>query len=185
MKIGCLKYFILILLFALLIRGWLFRLMVAYHATQSHAIFGVEDFEYQASLEQIPIDTSIEAIIHQSLNFTSQQLRFTIDKNPVNPNLLFHSKTAHCVGYAAYFATTCNFLIEKAHLENRYEAKHLRGNITFLGFDIHQIIESPFFQDHDFNVIEDKRNGRLYFVDASLKDYLRIDYVKGVVEYSE
>ena len=52
----------------------------------------------------------IKDIIEIGLSATSQQLNFTTSKNDNDPNQLINSKTAHCVGYASFFATTCNYI---------------------------------------------------------------------------
>jgi hypothetical protein len=54
----------------------------------------------------------------------------------------------------------------------------LRAKITFLDFDLHQLTDSPFFKDHDYNVVEDMQSGERLFVDASTKDVLGIGIVK-------
>lgn len=131
------------------------------------------------NIENQQVDTSIERIIKRSLDFTATQLRFTSDKNNIDPNLLFTSKAANCVGYAAFFNTTCLALLRKEKLENRFQVKHIRGKLTLLGFDLHQLTSSPFFRDHDFNVVEHLETGKKVYLDASLQDVLGIGLVSG------
>lgn len=56
---------------------------------------------------------TIKQIIEAGLSLTSRQLNFTADKNQNDPNKLISLKTAHCIGYASFFATSCNNLLEK------------------------------------------------------------------------
>ena len=174
LKIG----FALLLLLALF-RGWVFRLLVTYHPILEQQTYSVSDKNLSQLLDNQSIDSAVENIVKQALYLTANQLRFTSGKNFTDPNQLFYSKTAHCVGYAAFFNTTCQALLRKAKLENRYRVKHLRGKLTLLGFDLHRLTNSPFFRDHDFNMIEDLQTGKKIYVDASLRDVLGIGFVRG------
>ncbi len=173
------KSLFLLLLLLFLLRGWFFRKTVSYHLTGSKETHALTEAGYRHFIDNQPVDTSIDKIIRQALRLTTDRLRFTTGKNDIDPNQLFHSKNAHCVGYAAFFATTCNELFRKSGLDGRFEVKHLRGKISFLGLDLHQFFDGPFFRDHDFNVILDKTTGKRYYVDASVRDVLGIVYVRG------
>ncbi len=173
-KIG----FVLLLLLVLF-RGWLFRLVVTYYPISAQQNYSVSDKKLEELLDNQPIGSNVENIIEQSLRLTANQLRFTSGKNFTDPNQLFYSKTAHCVGYAAFFNITCQALLRNAKLENQFRVKHLRGKLTLLGFDLHRLTNSPFFRDHDFNVVEDLQTGKKIYVDASLQDVLGIGYVHG------
>ena len=172
------KYSLLFLLTIFLLRGWLFRKTVNYHAIGELSGYAVTDPSFRQYLENQRIDTIVVKIIRRSLNLTATHLRFTTGKSDIDPNLLFYSKNAHCVGYAAFFSTTCNELLRQAGLDERFEVKHLRGKISFLGIDLHQFFNGPFFRDHDFNEILDKTTGQRFYVDASVQDVFGIVYVK-------
>ena len=119
----------------------------------------------------------IEQIIKSALSITSKQLNFTSDKNYIDPNKLFESKTAHCVGYGTFFATTCNYLLKKHKLSENWIAKPQIGQIHILGVNIHKYFDSPFFKNHDFVTIENKTTGKVYAVDPTVNDYLNIDFI--------
>ena len=121
---------------------------------------------------------NIEDIIYNAIDLTTHRLSFASQKTEVDPNLSFHGRQAHCVGYAAFFATACNFLIEKNGLQEEWKAEHIRGRIEFLGIDLHQFSADPFFRDHDFNLVENRRTGERYLVDASVRDVLGIHFLK-------
>jgi hypothetical protein len=119
----------------------------------------------------------IEDIVKLGLSITSKQLNFSADKNEIDPNRLISSKTAHCVGYASFFATTCNYLLDKNNLANKWTAKPQVGQLYFLGINVHKHFNSSFFKDHDFVAIENKTTGEIFAVDPAVNDYLNIDFI--------
>lgn len=165
---------------AILLRGGAFRQLVAYKATGNRTSYGVTDEKLIANLEeQLEGSKKIDAeqIAMLGLSVTSATLNFTISKNDNDPNKLIHSKTAHCVGYAAFYAASCNYLFQKAGLAGSWVARPRVGQLHVLGFNIHQLFSSPFLKDHDFVVIENKRSGAVFAVDPSLHDYFSINTV--------
>jgi hypothetical protein len=138
----------------LLFRGWFYRHLVTY--------------------KSIGLRTNYLA--------TDKKLTDYIDANidkqtDIDPNKLIYSKTAHCVGYASFFATTCNYLFKKYNLSDNWTAKPQIGQLYFLGTNIHKYFKSSFFKDHDFVTIENKTTGKIYAVDPTLNDYLFIDFI--------
>ncbi|MBI1226430.1 MAG: hypothetical protein GC192_14450 [Bacteroidetes bacterium] len=131
------------------------------------------------SIENQQVDTNIQNIVRHSLLYTTDHLRFTYEKCDTDPNQLFSSQKTNCVGYAAFFNTTCQASLHKAKLGNRFRVKHLRGKLTLLSFDLHRLTSSPFFRDHDFNLVEDLETGEKIYVDASLQDVFGIGLVSG------
>ena len=164
----------------LLFRGWFYRHLVTYKSVGLRT-------NYSATNEKLTdyIDTSIdnqtnpeiEQIVKHGLSITSRQLNFTSNKNDIDPNKLITSKTAHCVGYASFFATTCNYLLKRYNLADRWTAKPQIGQLYFLGTNIHKYFNSAFFKDHDFVTIENKKTGEILAVDPTANDYLRIDFI--------
>lgn len=126
-------------------------------------------------LEEDSID--IESVIKKSLYLTSSSLRFTFDKNFSDPNKLINSKTANCIGYAAFFATICNYQLKKYNMSDQWVAEPHIGKLYFLGKNVHQYFNSPFFKDHDFVIIKNNNTQEIYAVDPSIHDYLNIDYI--------
>ena len=90
------------------------------------------------------------------------------------------SKKANCVGYAAMFNAIASYLIKKQGVENEYEVQHKIGKLDFLGIDLHQYSGSPFFKDHDYNIICNKITKEEVAVDASVADYLWVERVSAV-----
>lgn len=176
---------ILLLLFILItigfiFRGWLYRHLVTYESVGARTHYSVTNnklADYINSNTQNQAETDIEQIIKLGLLITSRKLNFTVENNNIDPNQLISSKTAHCEGYASFFATTCNFLLKKYNLSNKWKAEPQAGQISFLGINIHEYFHSSFFKYHDFVTIENKQTGEIFAVDPSVNDYLFIDFV--------
>jgi hypothetical protein len=69
-------------------------------------------------------------------------------------------------------------VIQSQHLQDRYRVRHYIGQLYFLGYNVHRWTDHSFFQDHDFNGIEDISTGEAIFIDPSVSDYLGIHRVK-------
>jgi hypothetical protein len=172
--------FLLVSIVLILFRGWIFRNTVSYksigdrknyHATDKKL---VEFTETNPTRETAP---TVESIIKKSLDITSQQLRYSSYSSKTNPNKLIYTGEAHCVGYASFFTTLCNGILEKHKLSDQWIAKAKVGQLYFFDVNIHQYFSSPFFKDHDFVVIENQRTGQTFSVDPTVSDYLYIDFV--------
>lgn len=172
---------ILITTIGFVFRGWIYRHLVTYRSV------GVKSNSFSADQ---PLTTYIESniknqnklnikeIIKIGLSITSKQLNFTAGKNDIDPNKLMFSKNAHCVGYASFFATSCNYLLKKYDLSDKWTAKSNIGQLYFMGTNVHRYSQSPFFKDHDFVTIQNDETGEVFAVDPTLNDYLLIDFIK-------
>ncbi len=164
----------------LLFRGWFYRHLVTYKSVGLRTTYSVTnnkliDFIDESVDKQTNPD--VEGIIKLGLSLTSKQLNFTADKNDNDPNKLMSSKTAHCVGYASFFSTTCNYLLKKYKLADSWTARPQIGQLYFLGTNVHKYFNSSFFKDHDFVTIENKTTGEIFAVDPTVNDYLNIDFI--------
>ena len=162
-------------------RGWFYRHLVTYKSVGPGPNYLAKDknlIDYVDANTNEQTDPNIKQIVKLSLSITSKQLNFTANKkNDIDPNKLITSKTAHCIGYASFFATTCNYLLKKNNLDNRWTAKTQKGNLNFFGTDIHKYFKPGFFSDHDFVLIENKKTGEILAVDPTANDYLYIDFI--------
>jgi len=95
-----------------------------------------------------------------------------------NPNKVWSDKKANCIGYSALFNSIVNHLIVQQDQERLYKARHLKGQLYFLGINVHPLFDSPFFKDHDFNEIENRMEGVKIYVDPSVSDYLGIKEIR-------
>lgn len=163
-----------------LFRGWFYRHLVTYKSVGLRTNYSATDkklTDYIDANTDEQTDPDIEQIVKLGLTITSRQLNFTANKNDIDPNKLITSKTAHCVGYATFFATTCNYLLKRYNLADRWTAKPQIGQLYFLGTNIHKYFNSTFFKDHDFVTIENKKTGEIIAVDPTVNDYLLIDFI--------
>lgn len=174
-----LRNILLLVLMVFLIRGWIFRSLVKYHTTTTLSKQEISNQALSQFIEKQEVEPNIQAILKKSLRFSADQLSFTTHRCDTDPNLLFTSQKTNCIGYAAFFSATCQALLLQNHLEGKYAVRHSRGHLTFLGMDVHRWFHSPFFKDHDFNVIENLETGEKIYVDASTYDVLGIGYVSG------
>ncbi len=169
--------FLILFFIIIMFRGYIFRHLITYKSIGSRTKYPATEQELINYINDDKANAGISYIIKSSLTKTSKKLNFTTDKNDIDPNKLIISKTAHCVGYASFFATTCNYLLEKHKLNDTWTAQSQKGQLYFLGTYMNQYFKSPFFKDHDFVTIEDKTTGEVFAVDPSVNDYLYIDYV--------
>ncbi len=164
----------------LLFRGSIYRFLVTYKSIGLRTNYSATDkklIEYiDGGIDKQNV-SEIEKIIKVALSLTSKQLNFSADKNDSDPQKLINSKTAHCVGYASFFATTCNYLFKKHSISDSWTAQPQIGQLYLLGTNIHKYFTSSFFKDHDFVTIENKTTGEIYAVDPTVNDYLRIDFI--------
>lgn len=174
-----LKFIFAFVLVLFVLRGFLFRLTVKYHQASSLRHQVINDEALLQYIGQQPSTTDIQEITKRCLNICAERLCFTAQKCDTDPNLLFASQKTNCIGYAAFFSTNCQALLQQNHLEGKYAVRHLRGHLSFLGMNVHPWFHSPFFKDHDYNVIENLETGEKIFVDASTYDLLGIGYVAG------
>jgi len=166
--------------FGFLFRGLLYRQLITYKSIGLRTNYNATDEKLTNYIDTYIVEQTnhdIEKIIKLGLSITSKRLNFTVDKNDNDPNKLIISKTTHCVGYASFFATTCNYLLKKCGLTDEWTAKPQIGQIYFLKINIHKYFNSSFFKDHDFVIIENKKTGNTFAVDPTLSDYLYIDFI--------
>ncbi|UIR57961.1 hypothetical protein LZQ00_09090 [Sphingobacterium sp. SRCM116780] len=177
---GIIISILVLVLIGLLFRGWIYRHLITYKSIGKRQNYTSTNSELTTYIDSCSIDKkelNIQEVIELSLSITAKRLNFSFSKNENNPNKLLYTKNAHCVGYAAFFTTTCNYLLKKYNLINNWEAKQQIGQLSFLSNNIHHYFDSPFFADHDYVLIKNKNNEISYAVDPTLNDYLHIDYV--------
>ena len=171
---------LLLLICGILFRGWLYRNLVTYKSIGHRSVYIANNDSLIHDIEAFSNtgkETNVKLIISQSLFLTSEILNFTDEKNENDPNKLIYSKTAHCVGYASFFATSCNYLLKKYHLDKDWTATPQIGQLYFLGTNIHNYLNNSFLKDHDFVLIENKTTGEKFAVDPTINDYLSIDFI--------
>src|SRR5436190_1114435 len=124
---------LILLAIGLLFRGWLYRHLVTYESVGIRTNYSATKdklIAYIDSSTDKQADPDIEQIIKLGLSITSTQLNFTASKNDIDPNQLISSKAAHCVGYASFFAATCNYLLKKYNLDVSWRARPQIGQLS-------------------------------------------------------
>lgn len=172
----------IILLVLFLFRGALFRFFINYTEIGTRTEIPITHPRFIAKIENMSADQTINfhTVIQIAANITTENLYFVGETASKNPNKLFDIHQANCVGYAAFFNATAQYLIKKHQLSDQIESKHLVGRLDFLGMDLHQFFKNPFFKDHDFNEIKNLETGESVFIDASVRDYLGIKSVQSI-----
>lgn len=161
-------------------RASIFRYYIKYIPTGEREMVVLNDQKMIDKLrkEKGDKELSIEQIIDLSQKLTTSQLRFTSGKASSNPNNILKSRKANCIGYAALFSAITDFLIKDANLSTEYKVSHLVGTLDYMGENLNEKFNHPFFKDHDFNAIEVLQTGEKIYVDPSVSDYLGIDRVE-------
>ena len=173
----------LLILFLIVIfaRKWIYNQVVTYRSIGPRLNYSATNTLLVKHIESGTgkiTKPNLDYIINRGLRITSKQLNFTAEKNDNDPNKLINSRTAHCVGYAAFFATTCNYLLKKYGLDDQWNARPQMGQLYVFDRNIHKYLNSPFLKDHDFVTIENKTTGEKFAVDPTLNDYLGINLIK-------
>ncbi|WP_300670338.1 hypothetical protein [Soonwooa sp.] len=160
-----------------LFRDWIYRHLISYESVGKRADYSLKNDVLKSKIEDQKTDTDITNIIEKSLALTSNTLNFSFAKCESDPNKLIVTSKANCIGYANFFALTCNQLLKEKGLDKTWKTKAQIGHLKFLGHDIHHYFSSPFFKDHDFVIIENLETKEQLAVDPTISDYLKIDFV--------
>ncbi|WP_234859402.1 hypothetical protein [Aquimarina aquimarini] len=167
------------ILILILCRGWIYRNLIHYSQVGKRESITITNKNLQKEIQKQVENKSLD--IHQiadiATTITNTTLHFSTKKASRNPNLLYTSGKANCVGYAAMHNGVANYLIQQNKLSNRIKTQHLIGQIFIFGIDLHDFFDHPFFRDHDFTTIKDFETGETIFIDPSVSDYLRINSV--------
>ena len=154
-------------------KGFLYRKLVNYTKIDTRENYAITNENLLQTVETAIKDKelAIDDIIKLSLEITTKQLHFEVAEASNNPNINFTTQKAHCVGYASLCNSIGNYILREKNLAEIYEFKHVVGTIEFLGYNVNDIIQNPFFKDHDYNEILNKETGEKQFIDASVYDY--------------
>lgn len=165
---------------AVVFRGPVYRALVEYRPVATRSDYPVTDSALVRYIEANSAGLeapSIHEVVNTALSTTSARLHFTAAHNHKDPNKLINSGSAHCVGYASFFAATCNHILRKHNLQHAWHATPRVAKLYVLGVNVHPYFRSSFFKDHDFVTIENKSTGEVLAVDPVVSDYLFINRV--------
>ncbi len=172
--------FLLFLVIIIICKGFIYRFFIKYDTVGTRKSYKITNQKLIETIENTygnPKDFNIENILTTSKKVTNTTLSFTYNKCDLDPNRLIQSKATNCIGYANFYASVCNYLIEKHGLSKEWNVNTHIAKLYFLNVNVHDYFESPFFKDHDFVVIEHIITGDKHYIDPSVSDYLGIDSV--------
>jgi hypothetical protein len=152
--------------------------MISYKTIGERRNYVIRNQELAKDIDEQTEDKSskIKSLIKFSLDITSDRLNYTFENNSNDPNELYRTKTAHCVGYAAYQASVLNRIFKNKGLKE-WKARPLAGQLYFCGINIHSYLKNPFFRDHDFVEIKNSVTGECFYSDPTIYDYLNITFI--------
>lgn len=171
-------------LFALLCcRGWMYRHLILYHSLRSVSVYKITDPELQKELDvqgKEMQDPDIHEIAQQALCVTAQTLQYSFEQHASDPNVIFHSHEAHCIGYAAFFSAVCTALIRQKGLSDEWDVRHCRGKLYLKGVSLHTLFTNSFFRDHDYVILKNRNTGEQFSVDPVLFEFTWIDQIRSL-----
>lgn len=164
---------LILLILVILFRGPVYRLTFSYQVTGNRKLIPCET----PLIKESPIN-NLEQVLSFSHEFVNDNLRYSFKKESRDPNIALRTGRANCVGYAALFANTLEQSLQQADLEREYQVSHVVGRLHLFGLDVHRLVRSPFFQDHDFVLLESRDSTFALALDPSLSDVLDIQRVR-------
>lgn len=112
-----------------------------------------------------------------SLRLTSNILSYSSNISETNPNKLYHTGEATCVGYATFTAAVANYILNQEN-NHGWEAIPVKGHLYLFGIDVHQYMgNNKMFKDHNFVIFRNKESNTEIYIDPTVNDYLWIDRV--------
>ena len=164
----------------ILFRGPLYRSTVAYTDAGKRENPPVADAKLSSRIEAMLLEVppDLDGIVRIAKAITEEELAFTTGPAETNPNRLMHTAKANCVGYAATFASIASYLVKRYGLQEEIAVEHHVGHLLLFGINVHQLFDDPFFKDHDYNVVRDRRTGERVAVDVTVSDYLGVEWVR-------
>jgi len=177
-----LKFFILLIVIILFFRGFFYRSLISYvdNGTRENIALTNPDLINLIDTELKSKNTiyNLETIANTADKITRNTLKFSSSQVSKNPNDIFYSHKTNCVGYAAMFNSIANYIIINQNLQNEIQCHHKIGQLHLLGKNIHPFFDSPFFKDHDYDVILSKSEDNEIAIDPSVSDYLGIRRIR-------
>jgi len=164
------RYFLIIVISVILFKGLLYNLLFSYHSV------GTRNYTpFTPPPGKVPFAKNASHACKITREYVNQNLQFSSQSKSQNPNDLLNTHEANCIGYTALFTAYYNWLADANNLNSK--AKHHIGKIHLFKFNLHQLFNTPFFEDHDFVIISDSVTKSQKAIDPTISDYLDIDYV--------
>lgn len=156
-----------------LFRGSVFRTVVCYEKVGEREIVLLSDRVF----EDIDLDVVIAGDLPNAvMDFVCDELEFSsVASNEISA--VINSNKANCIGYSALYCALGEKCRKNSSEFSGFLFKHKIAHMHVFGINIHPYFSSPFFKDHDFVEVIDRRSGLSKCYDPSLADYLWIKEV--------
>lgn len=174
-------YLLVVILLTILFRGQLFRLCVSYQQVGERTILSVNNPDLHREIADwtaLNPKASVKTRIAFSRKLTAQHASFVLHSTSGQPDDVYASKQANCVGYARLFAGILEAVNEELGEGRSVNQAILIGELSLFGQSLHQLSNDPFWRDHDYNRVTDLKTGEVYFLDVTLYDYLGVRWVE-------
>lgn len=163
-------------------RGPIYRYAVHYQVVSPRRTYLATAPVLIAQFEKLTNDkkpVSVTERIARTQTLTAEHLHFSAARGvAADPNRLVETRAANCIGYAAYFAAAFNFLQNRSSDPAPWEAEPHVAKLYFFNHNVHKVLQSGFWRDHDIVVIKNAQTGEEMAVDPSLYDYTGIKAVR-------
>ncbi|WP_020571306.1 hypothetical protein [Neolewinella persica] len=169
------------ILLLILFRGQLFRLCAHYEPVGERTILVVNNQDLQREIAKWAAENSaasVEKRIAYSRKLTAKTASFIMRSASGQPDDVYVTGQANCVGYARLFAGILEEVNKAMGEERSISQAILVGELSLFGQSLHQLTNDPFWQDHDYNQVTDLKTGEVYFLDVTLYDYFGIRWVE-------
>ncbi len=162
-----------------LLRGYLYRTIIQYHKVGERKTIELTNKDLIKEVENRIKNKklNLEEIAAASQEITKEHLRFTFQNTSQNPNIIYNTGKANCMGYSSLCNSIANYIITKQQEKSKYVAKNIYGKLELFGVDLNGLFKSKFYETHDYNQFLDLETKRCILTDPSVGDYLKIDRV--------
>lgn len=160
-----------LLLLAILFRGVLWRCVSSYEDIKELPLQTLTNKTLKEKIRTETRGMNGDEILVYCRELTSDCLSFSLRYAENDINKMYPKNKAHCVGYAAFFASICQYAFRVNGINGHCD--HTRGRIHILGMNIH----APFrdigsLKDHDYVTV--RLYGNTINVDPSIEDFLEL-----------
>lgn len=161
-----------VLVLVFVFRGLLWRACVSYEDIKTIPLQSLTNETLKKKLQVETENMDDEETLEYCRELTSNCLSFSMYHAEKDVNKMYPQGKTHCVGYAAFFATICEyaFLIK----DREADVNHIRGRIHVFGLNVHKPFRNvPSLKDHDY--VEIRLDDKTITVDPSIEDALSLE----------
>lgn len=170
----------IVLLLLFIFRGIIYQKLIRYvdlDARKSYVITNDSLVTYIDNQLSDKNFSNIHEIADFSQSITSEILSFSLESKVSDPNVLWETRKANCVGYATLTAAVMNYILNKKN-DQDWKAEPRRGLLFCGGFNLNKLFHNKYFKDHDFVLIRHTESGAEIYIDSSVHDYLGVNEVE-------